>query len=106
MTNKIAVLNDKFRTTFQGGQVVMTAAANALPADVRARVMLAVQAFNEFDADNDPHREHDFGSFEIDGEKFFFKIDYYSPDMQSGSEDPSEPEKTKRVLTIMLASDY
>src|ERR1700674_5384928 len=25
----------------------------------------------KFDADNDPHKEHDFGSFAIDGEKFF-----------------------------------
>ena len=104
--NKIALLNDKLRSTFAGGQVVMTAAVNELPPDVKARVIVAVQSFSKFDADNDPHREHDFGSFEIDGEKFFFKIDYYSRDMEGGSEDPSNPEKTTRVLTIMFASDY
>jgi hypothetical protein len=106
MTNKIALLNDNFRTTFVGGQVVMTAAVNELPLDVKARVILAVQSFSKFDADNDPHHEHDFGSFKIDGETFFFKIDYYSRDMEGGSEDPSDPEKTTRVLTIMFASDY
>jgi hypothetical protein len=26
---------------------------------------------------NDPYGEHDFGSFELAGEKFFWKIDYY-----------------------------
>jgi hypothetical protein len=106
MKSKIADLNDKLRSTFAGGQVVMTAAVNELPRDVKARVILAVQSFSKFDADNDPHHEHDFGSFEIDGEKFFFKIDYYSRDMEGGSEDPSDPEKTTRVLTIMFASDY
>ncbi len=46
-----------------------------------------------------------FGSCKIDGETFYFKIDYYSTDMQSGSEDPCNPKKTTRVLTIIYASD-
>ena len=59
-----------------------------------------------FSEDNDPHGEHDFGSFEVDGENYFFKLDYYSPDMEGGSEDPADPEKTTRVLTIMRADEY
>ena len=106
MTNKIALLNDALRQTFSGGKVMMTAAVDALPADVKANVLQKVRSFTEFGADNDPHGEHDFGSFKIDGETFFFKIDYYSPDMQGGSEDPADPERTTRVLTIMFASDY
>ena len=106
MTNKIALLNDALRKTFTGGKVVMTAAVDALPVNVKAIVLEKVRSFNDFGADNDPHSEHDFGSFKIDGETFFFKIDYYSPDMQGGSEDPADPEKTTRVLTIMFASDY
>ena len=104
--NKIALLNDALRTTFIGGKVMMTAAVDALPVDVKANVLQKVRSFNEFSTDNDPHGEHDFGSFKVDGETFFFKIDYYSPDMQGGSEDPADPEKTTRVLTIMFASDY
>ncbi len=104
--NKIAFLNDALRQTFIGGKVVMTAAVDALPIDVKARVLQHVRSFKEFDTDNDPHGEHDFGNFKIDSEMFFFKIDYYAPDLQGGSEDPADPEKTKRVLTIMLVSDY
>ena len=35
--NPIRVLNDNFRTTFVGGQVVMTAGVDALPLDVANR---------------------------------------------------------------------
>jgi hypothetical protein len=104
--HRIRVLNDNFRSTFVGGQVVMTQGVNELPIDTKARLLLAVQRFNEFSTDNDPHGEHDFGSFEIDGEKHFWKIDYYALDMDRGSEDPADPEKTTRVLTIMRADEY
>ena len=102
----IRVLNDNFRSTFVGGRVVMTQGVDALPLDTKARVVLAVQSFDEFTADNDPHREHDFGSLEIQGETYFFKVDYYALDMIGGSEDPADPEKTTRVLTIMRADEY
>jgi hypothetical protein len=100
------VLNDNFRSTFVGGQVVTTRGVDALPIDTKARVVLTVQSFDEFTADNDPHREHDFGSFDIEGETYFFKIDYFALDMTAGSEDPADPEKTTRVLTIMRADEY
>ena len=102
----VRVLNDNFRSTFVGGQVFTTAGVNELPLDIKARVLLAVQRFDEFSNDNDPHKEHDFGSFEIDGEIYFFKLDYYTLDMQSGSEDPPDPTVTTRVLTIMRAAEY
>jgi Protein of unknown function (DUF3768) len=103
---RIRVLNDNFRTTFLGGQVVMTPGVAALTLDEKAQVLLKVQSFKNFNADNDPHQEHDFGSFELAGEKYFFKVDYYSPDLQGGSEDPADPQMTTRVLTIMRADEY
>jgi hypothetical protein len=66
------------------------------PAEVRAACL----------AHNDPHGEHDFGNFTLAGRKFFWKIDYYDAAMEFGSEDPADPSKTTRVLTIMLASEY
>ena len=105
-THAIRVLNDNFRSTFLGGQVVMTAGVSELPLDVKANVLLTVKSFSTFDKDNDPHGEHDFGSFEVAGETFFWKIDYYDSDCRYGSEDPSDPDKTTRVLTVMLAEEY
>jgi hypothetical protein len=54
----------------------------------------------------DPYGEHDYGSFEIDGQKLLWKIDYYDTDLKYGSGDPSDPAVTRRVLTILLLSEY
>jgi DNA-directed RNA polymerase subunit RPC12/RpoP len=103
---KIAVLNDAFRRCFSGGRVMMTAGVNELPDMVKAEALSTVAKYDAFSEDNDPHGEHDFGSFELCGRKFFWKIDYYDRDLQYGSENPSDPEQTTRVLTVMLASEY
>lgn len=103
---RIRQLNDAFRTTFGGGQVVVTSTVAGLPEMVRAHALVAVAEFDKFDADNDPYQEHDFGAFELCGRKFFWKIDYYDPRLEFGSDDPADPRKTKRVLTLMLAEDY
>src|SRR5713101_634004 len=74
---KIRELYDRFRTTMTGGRVRMTAGVDALPSDVKAMVIRRVSTFSEFTPDNDPHKEHDFGSFMLVGRKFFWKIDTY-----------------------------
>jgi len=102
----IAKLNDLFRQTFLGGKVVMTQGVAVLPAAVRVAVLTAVREFADFSDDNDPYGAHDFGSFIVDGEEFFFQISYYDLTMTCGSADPADPKVTTRVLTIMLASEY
>ncbi|WP_338833875.1 DUF3768 domain-containing protein [Bradyrhizobium septentrionale] len=104
--NRIRELNDTFRRTFRGGRVMMTSGVYELPDCVKAEALVQVASFSEFTADNDPHDEHDFGSFDLVGRKFFWKIDYYDKDQVNGSEDPSDPERTMRVLTLMLAGEY
>jgi uncharacterized protein DUF3768 len=104
--DRIRELNDTFRTTLRGGKVMMTSGVNELPDCVKAEALVQVAAFSDFTPDNDPHGEHDFGSFTLVGRKFFWKIDYYDKLCEFGSEDPSDPEKTTRVLTIMLADEY
>src|SRR5205809_590344 len=100
--DKIRALNDTFRTTMTGGRVLMTAGVDALPSDVKAMAVRKMATFTEFSPDNDPYGEHDFGNFELAGQKFFWKIDYYDAAMEFGSEDPADPAVTTRVLTIML----
>jgi hypothetical protein len=105
-TERIRTLNDALRTTFRGGRVLVTQGVRSLPLEQNAAVLQAVQAFDTFTPDNDPHEEHDFGSLVLDGRKLYWKIDYYDERMESGSEDPADPERTTRVLTICLAEEY
>ena len=105
-TQRIRELNDAFRMTFTGGRVMMTSGVSQLAAETRTKLTAAVQAFDRFTRNNDPHGEHDFGSVEIDANRFFWKIDYYDLAMGQHSVDAANPEATIRVLTIMFADEY
>lgn len=106
-TARIRELNDEFRASPQRhGRLVVTAGVNELGAAFLEKAICRVCTFDEFTEDNDPHGEHDFGSFVLEGETLFWKIDYYDKRMEYGSEDPADPDKTTRVLTIMLAEEY
>lgn len=105
-SEQIRILNDALRTTLTGGQVMVTAGVAALGADMQARVIAAVQAFDAFTGDNDPWGEHDMAALEVDGTRIFFKIDYLDPTLTLASADPVDPALTHRVLTIMLAEEY
>ena len=100
LISKIAERNDLFRKGGFGVMITVGVRDSAyLP-----ELMRAVREFDDFNEDNDPYREHDFGSFERAGEKYFWKIDYYDRTLMYG-EQPMSP-KCRRVLTIMLASEY
>jgi len=112
-TSRIRELNDRFRATGAGGRIYVSKGIMALPNYQMLRIIENVRAFEAFTPDNDPHGEHDFGAFTIEGEKIIWKIDYYQPNIDGeldvdgpGSEDPSNSGETIRVLTIMLAGEY
>jgi Protein of unknown function (DUF3768) len=105
-SERIRILNDYLRKTFTGGRIVITAAIAELDQQRKARVLLAAREFKEFGADNDPHHEHDLAFFEVDGERYFFKVDYYDLSTRYHSPDPADPERTCRVLTIGHHADY
>ncbi len=106
-TTRIRRLNDALRKSNIGnGHVMITAGIQALSDAFVARCRAAVAAFDAFESDNDPYQEHDFGSVTVDGEKVFFKLDCYNTELELGSPDPADPKVTRRVLTIMLASEY
>ena len=110
-SKRIAALNDALRhepATGTNGRVMITAGVGAHGPEFVARALVAVAAFDRFTADNDPYGEHDFGAFELDHERLFFKLDYFEKGSgySAGAETPENPDTTERVLTIMLADEY
>jgi Protein of unknown function (DUF3768) len=72
-------------------------------AEAVQRIVKTIAVFDDFCHANDPHEEHDFGTFDVDGHTIMFKIDLYEePDVKGAN---GEPVVT-RVLTIMLAEEY
>lgn len=107
----LAWINDRFRSTWGAdftipGQIVMTRGVAALPYEAQVKIMVTVMQFADFTEDNDPYGDHSFGVFTIEGERLYWKIDYYDRDYRYGSEDPRDLAQTGRVLTILLASEY
>lgn len=117
---RIARLNDLARRAMGIACVVVaTEGIRALPEAHQSRLRELVETFDAFTPDNDPYGERDFGAIYqgLDGiwsalrpadvaMTVFWKIDAYDRALRFGSEDPADPAITRRVLTIMLASDY
>lgn len=111
----IAEQNDRFRTTWGAdftvpGQIMLTRGVANLSPAAKAIIMQRVQTFSEFTEDNDPYGDHTFGAFkfEIAGNNYhiFWKIDLYDKDYCMGSNDPADVAVTRRVLTVLHASEY
>lgn len=104
--DRIRALNDALRRNLPNCHAVLTTGVVALGPEAVARIVKTIEVYDDFCHANDPHEEHDFGSFEAEGKTIFFKIDYYDLAMSMHSPDPADPSVTERVITIMLAEEY
>ncbi|WP_158586820.1 DUF3768 domain-containing protein [Aurantiacibacter zhengii] len=102
----IARLNDQLRKTGTGGTIVVTRGVLAIPGYDAEQLAECLAAYDEFDADNDPHGERDFGDLTLWGTDLLWKIDYYDADLRFGSDDPANQDVTSRVLTVMLGGEW
>ena len=105
-TQRIRALNDELRQNLAAGVAVMTPGVAALGQEAVDRIVKTIAVFDDFCHANDPHEEHDFGAFDADGHRVFFKIDYYDKTLTYHSPDPADRSVTERVITIMLAEEY
>ena len=108
---EIARLNDLARrgSPDANGMTVLTPGVDALmDGDPLKRLTLAraIAQFSAFEEGNDPYAERDFGSMVFDGERVFWKVDYFDQNLEGLSEAPWCASATRRVVTVMLASEY
>ncbi|MBQ8436801.1 MAG: DUF3768 domain-containing protein [Alphaproteobacteria bacterium] len=103
---RIAALNDAFRANPSLETFVLTAGIlTDMPQDVEA-ILNKVRTFKDFNENDDPYGEHDFGAFDFKGKKIFWKIDYYDRNFEFASPDAANLAVTNRVLTVMYADEY
>ena len=105
-TGKIRQLNDAFRRSFIGGQVMLTLGIRSKSEKEVAEILERVRTFSNFNKGNNPYNENDCASFDYNGDRIIWKIDYYDKDYKFMSENPADPTITNRVLTIMTALEY
>jgi hypothetical protein len=91
---RIIELNDQLRTTFKGGRVRVIPTGYELDARLCGRS-------TKFDHD----RDHDRGRFVFAGYLFEWRVEYRSRDGTGISDDPTDPEKTLRTLTLYAVDD-
>ena len=104
---KIAELNDRLRAgDYSVGIWNTTPSIRALDSIEQQELFRMIRTFDNFESGNDSYGERDFGSVDLDEERYFFKIDYFDKKLRNASEDPSNTEITTRVMTIMHSSEY
>jgi hypothetical protein len=104
---KISELNDNFRRFGAGnGQFWISRAVSKLKPKEREELKNKMVNFDTFTNFNDPFHVHDCGAIKQNGKTYLWKFDYYAPDMQTESEDPSDETKTLRILTLMRSDEY
>lgn len=100
----IAQTNDRLRKMLPHlpfpHRCVLTDEIASLAEEKLFKVISNVKNQNNFNEDNDPYGEHDFGSIDFEGQKIFWKFDYFDPELKYYEENGI------RVLTIMFAHEY
>lgn len=121
--NAIRRLNDAARSNPGTASIAnVTIGFQSLSDADRFAALTQVVSFSQFDGNNDPYGEHDFGAIyrlatgawtqerprdeKTIAATVFWKVDYYDNSLTFGSDAPWDAQRTKRVLTIMLASEY
>jgi hypothetical protein len=114
-TSRIANQNDHFRVTLGmdagiRGKIVLTLGVQELMDEYGAEILLKLSQYSEFSEDNDPWGARDFGTITVGRpgayHRLYWKIDLFDLAYESGSEAPSDTSQTRRVLTLLLPSEY
>ena len=107
-TTLCGIANDQFRNRMFNPEhgkerVLITQGISSLDDETKAKVLLAVKNYKDFDNDEDP--DHEFGCIELpDIPKVFWKIDLFeNAEMEWAAEDPTN---CYRLLTVLLAEEW
>ncbi|MCF7698237.1 DUF3768 domain-containing protein [Loktanella sp. M215] len=101
---KNRALNDGFRKTAKGGVVTISMGIHLLG---RAEVEIIMKRLSGPDGDNScaADSDHECGEITVSNRLIYWEINCYDNDLNDLSPDPTNPEQTKRFMTLMLDSE-
>lgn len=114
-TALIAAQNDLFRTSILNapadpreikGRMLITPGVVAEGEAFMQQALQLTAGYDAFSEDADPYGLHEMGVIEVQSRTVWWRIDLYDCDYRFGAETPSDPNQTRRVLTILLPSEY
>jgi hypothetical protein len=105
-TSRVRELNDEARRYLTDGEILVSCGISDLPYEEQGAILEAVRTFEDFTPQNDPYGEHDFGAFERNGRRIFWKIECCDRETHFASPDPADPAVTRRIVNVMLAEEY
>lgn len=114
-TALIASQNDQFRRAIINasttpdaipGRMLVTPGVVEQGPDFLQEAVRLTAEFDAFSPDADPYALHEMGVIEVQGQTVWWRIDLHDRDYTYGAEVPSDPDRTRRVLTILLPSEY
>lgn len=102
--------NDDFRCNPQSifrGSFYTSRGVRALGGDFMITALRAAMSDTNFTPENDPYGDHDRGFLTINGVRVWWKIDCYEKgsNFRFGSDDPTDPTKTERVMTLFFPEE-
>jgi hypothetical protein len=106
----LGVCNDDYRCnprSIHRGELYLSSGVRALGGDFMLAAIRAAQGDTDFTEENDPHGDRDRGFMVIHGVRVWWKIDCYKrgSDFRFGSDEPTDPTQTERVMTIFLPEE-
>ena len=105
-TEKIAALNDMFRQSQLTGKVELSVGIRSLDPNTREGILYGVKNYNAFAPQGDSQKERDFGAFECGEHNIFWLIDCYDEDGYVMFDNPTDIDRSNRVLRVMLVEEY
>lgn len=96
--------NDAYRKDLVNARVLVSRYVRNLAEHNLRTLLLAVRDYRDFAPIYDPFREHDRGGINLNGQLYFWQIDYHHPDQQIGEADPTD-DKTCRTITVIHANE-
>ncbi|MFC3530263.1 DUF3768 domain-containing protein [Paracoccus mangrovi] len=87
-------------------QVLVTPGINAKGPAFVSLCLLSISMFKDFSEDNDPWGDRGFAALTVDDTRIYFKIDLYDEACEYGSSEPANLDRTTRVMTVLLPSEY